>query len=194
MWSAHADPKVVAAGLGARVALSVVFLVAGSSKLRFPGFKRIVEAAGIPAKHAGGVATALPRLEIACALLLALGIAVRDVSVLTLAVLVAFTAVVALNLGRGASFDCGCFGSLSAPIGWSTVGRNVVLALAALLAAASPPKLALWPVRVEATVVSTSDAIAVVVVASVITAAAFLTSSAVRAWGALAASESGVVR
>src|SRR5262249_8779705 len=46
--------------------------------------------------------------------------------------LVIFTGAIGVNLARGRTPDCNCFGQLhAAPIGWSTVARNVALAVVA---------------------------------------------------------------
>lgn len=113
---------------------------------------------------------------------------VLAVGLVVLTLLVGSTAVVAVNLTRGTSFDCGCFRSLSTPIEWPTVARNIVLALSAVLAAASPAKLALWPLGARlgpAPFVPTIDVIAVVIVAGSPTMASFALASALRVRDAL---------
>ena len=53
-----------------------------------------------------------------------------------LALRLAFSSAIALNLARGRRPDCHCFGRLSAgPVGWSTVARNGFLALLAAFVA-----------------------------------------------------------
>ncbi len=56
------------------------------------------------------VSTVLPWAEIATALLLIVGLAIRPAAVLTAVMLVAFIAGVASAAARGLSIDCGCFG------------------------------------------------------------------------------------
>jgi hypothetical protein len=54
---------------------------------------------------------------------------------LSIALLTAVTAAVAVNLARGhADIDCGCGGLSQQPLSWGLVGRNVVLAAMAGLA------------------------------------------------------------
>jgi peroxiredoxin len=116
--------------LVARLVLAAIFIVSGLAKLADrSGSRKAVADFGIPEGLAGVVAGALPFVEIAIAIAL-LPARTAQVAGLASAVLMGlFTIAIAINLMRGRTPDCHCFGQLTAePIGWSTVVRNVALA------------------------------------------------------------------
>jgi len=119
--------------LGTRIGLAAVFATAGFAKLADrAGSQRALADFGVPGRVAGLLGTLLPLAELATATAL-----VPDGSALwgalaALALLLAFSAAIALNLSRGRAPDCHCFGQLqSAPVSWWTVARNLLLALVA---------------------------------------------------------------
>jgi uncharacterized membrane protein YphA (DoxX/SURF4 family) len=136
------------AALASRFALAAVFLGAGLAKLVRPAeFAGAVDAYRlVPAALVRPLATWLPRLEVAAAALLALGVASRPAALAALALLLGFAAAIAVNLLRGRTIDCGCLGT-AAPrrIGWPLVARNLVLAGMALLVAAAAPRVLALP-------------------------------------------------
>lgn len=91
------------ASLAARFGLSVVFLVAGLSKLsapkRFVGVVRDFEL--LPGRLVTPLATWLPRLEILCAILLVLGAWQQAAPAVVASMLVLFSGAVAVNLLKG---------------------------------------------------------------------------------------------
>lgn len=103
-----------------RLALAVIFLYAGYSKL-FPPihrfqFEMVVSAYQLlPAWAVIIVARALPLLEVALGLLLLAGWRLRYVASLASLLLGAFIAAMAVTYARGIEADCGCFG-LGEPI------------------------------------------------------------------------------
>lgn len=115
------------------------------------------------------VAALLPPIELACGILLALGIAGGLVSGLLACLLLAFAGALALNLARGRAPDCGCFGgSVPQRATWLSVARNAALAASAILVSTRPPtSLAVWPAWPPASApsVPSSDASAVAVFA-----------------------------
>jgi uncharacterized membrane protein YphA (DoxX/SURF4 family) len=77
-----------------------------------PGFAQSIFAYRIlPMAAVLPLALALPWLELLTALALVAGIARRNAAGLILAMMVAFTAGLGLNLARGNPVDCGCFGA-----------------------------------------------------------------------------------
>ncbi len=117
----------------ARLLLAVVFIVAGLAKLADrAGSRQALIDFGVPARLAPVLGILLPLAELAVAVALiptawawwgALG---------ALALLLLFAAAIGYNLARGRTPDCHCFGQLhSAPVGWSTLVRNLVLAVVA---------------------------------------------------------------
>lgn len=118
-----------------RVVLIAVFAVSAVAKLADRGGTReAIVGFGVPERFAGVGAIALPGAEIGAALLLALPATASIGAVAALALLGVFIAGILFNLARGRRPDCHCFGQIhSAPIGWTTVARNVVLATSAAI-------------------------------------------------------------
>src|SRR3954469_3959675 len=113
----------------ARLVLAGVFVVAGWAKLSDRvGTREAVRQFGVPESLAKPVAILLPLAELVVAVLLVFrGSAV--LGAIGAAVLLGlFIIGISVNLARGNRVDCNCFGQLhSAPIGPSTLVRNVVL-------------------------------------------------------------------
>ena len=100
-------------GSAARVALGVVWLWAGLSKVGDPGqFLVAVNAYQLlPDWLARLMAYGLPVLEIGVGVLLIVGLATRLAAAISVALLVIFEIGVISAAARGLSIDCGCFGS-----------------------------------------------------------------------------------
>jgi thiol-disulfide isomerase/thioredoxin/uncharacterized membrane protein YphA (DoxX/SURF4 family) len=117
-----------------RLVLAAVFLVAGIGKLAdIPGSRRAVASFGVPTSLADPIGLLLPLAELAVAAAL-LPIALAPWAALgALVLLLAFIAGISLNLARGHTPDCHCFGQIySEPVGAATLIRNGALALLAL--------------------------------------------------------------
>jgi uncharacterized membrane protein YphA (DoxX/SURF4 family) len=120
----------------AAVALGVVFVVAGASKVvsrrEWPA-----QAAQLGAPDVA--APLVPWWEIVVGALLVVDIAAPWPAVAAAATLVVFTALLMRLIARGEHPPCACFGGFSArPIGWGHVARNAVflgLAVTAVVAA-----------------------------------------------------------
>jgi peroxiredoxin/uncharacterized membrane protein YphA (DoxX/SURF4 family) len=116
-----------------RIALSVVFGVAGVAKLIDPrGTRDAVKNFGAPEPLAPALSLALPIVE----LLITAGLLFTNTTAASalaaLLVLVLFVVTISINLARGHTHDCHCFGQIySRPLGWPTLARNVVFALGA---------------------------------------------------------------
>jgi len=114
-----------------RLVLAGVFIVSAIAKLRDrPGSRAGVEAFGVPAAFVGLVAGALPVVELACAALLLLPDPFATAGAVgSLALLLAFTVAIVVNLAQGKHPECHCFGDLGegGGIGWMTVVRNAAL-------------------------------------------------------------------
>ena len=123
----------------AAAVVGAVLLIGASEKLREPeSFRDAVENYRLlPAAAEPVFARALPLLEILAGVLL-LPLATRPVgALLALALLLMFTAAIAINLLRGRDrIDCGCGGNEHTPLGKGVVLRNFALMLLALAAAA----------------------------------------------------------
>ena len=79
----------------------------------------------------------LPWLELVCAVCLLFIPRCRTAALwIVLALLILFTAAIAVNLWRGSGFGCGCFGraALDRPMSWLSIARNIGLVLLVTLA------------------------------------------------------------
>src|SRR6266404_5771796 len=116
-----------------RIALSAVFSLAGITKLMDqPGTREAVKNFGAPDAIAPAVALVLPFIELA----IAVGLLFSETTVVSssagILLLSLFVVAISVNLARGQTHDCHCFGQLySRPLGWSTLARNIVFALGA---------------------------------------------------------------
>jgi peroxiredoxin len=116
--------------LFARLLLCAVFLVAGLAKLAdLAGSRQAMRDFGVPDKLADFFGLFLPLAELAVAVSLVVPLTGWWGAVGALALLLIFVAGIGYNLAQGRTPDCHCFGQLhSAPAGWSTLIRNLVLA------------------------------------------------------------------
>ena len=132
----------------ARLILAIVFAVAGFAKFANPkGTRELAKDFGAPESLAHVFALLLPLAELACAAMLIPAATAQAGAIATLALLVIFIIGISVSLARGKRPDCNCFGQIqSAPIGPSTIVRNVALAALAVLvigqgSAAAQPRL-----------------------------------------------------
>jgi hypothetical protein len=138
-----ADPRTLfVAGLAPALLAALVFARAAVFKLRdLPAFADAVEAYDIlPALLGRPLARALPAVEMALAAAL-LAPWTRQVGEIAAAgLLVLFATAMGINLARGRRhIDCGCGDPAKRQaLSWMLVGRNLVLAVLLLAAAASP--------------------------------------------------------
>ena len=126
-----------------RIALSAVFGTAGVTKLLDQdGTRAAVRNFGAPASLVAALSIVLPVAELAIAVGL-LFVNTTPISALgALLLLLLFVAAIAVNLARGNTHDCHCFGQLySRPLGWPTLVRNLIFALMACFV--------LWRAQIE---------------------------------------------
>ena len=116
-----------------RLVLAAVLGTAGLAKLADrAGTRRAVVDFGAPERWAAPVALLLPLAELVAAVALVPATTARWGALVALLLLSLFVAAIGVNLARGRKPDCHCFGQLhSAPAGWPTLLRNVVLAAGA---------------------------------------------------------------
>src|SRR5436305_1632520 len=114
----------------ARLVLAVVFLVAGIAKLAdLAGSRQALRDFGVPAQLADPFGLLLPLAELAVAVALLFPATAWWGAVGALVLLLLFVGGIGYNLAHGRQPDCHCFGQLhSAPAGWPTLIRNLVLA------------------------------------------------------------------
>lgn len=124
-----------------RLALGVVLVVAAGAKLMdVSGSKASLEAFGVPRRLLGLLALAIPMAEVVIGLLL-VQVSTAQLGAIAAAVLfLTFVAAMGLNLLKGRTAECHCFGRLhSAPVTWWTMARTGGFAACALLVAIVGP-------------------------------------------------------
>src|SRR2546423_2741111 len=116
-----------------RLLLAAVFLVAGLAKLAdLAGSQQALRDFGVPAQLANPFGVLLPLAELAVAVALVPPVSAWWGGLGALILLLLFVVGIGYNLAHGRQPDCHCFGQLhSAPAGWSTLIRNLVLAAVA---------------------------------------------------------------
>jgi uncharacterized membrane protein YphA (DoxX/SURF4 family)/thiol-disulfide isomerase/thioredoxin len=117
-----------------RVLLSAIFGVAGVTKfLDQPGTREAVTNFGAPKSVAPSVAIVLPLVELGIAVGLLFTATAWWSALAALMVLSIFVVAISANLARGNTHECHCFGQIySRPLGWPTLVRNILFALAAV--------------------------------------------------------------
>lgn len=117
----------------ARLVLFAVFVAASLAKLSDrTGSREALIGFGVPNWFATPLGILLPLAELTVAATLVPVTSVWLGAIGALALLLAFIVGISINLARGRTPDCHCFGQLhSAPAGWSTLARNAALASAA---------------------------------------------------------------
>jgi uncharacterized membrane protein YphA (DoxX/SURF4 family) len=109
--------------LVASLLLGAVFVVSGAAKLAI-GERWTGQASGLGVPRP--IALVVPWIELAVGAMVATQLAEPGPAVAALALLIAFTVVIAWNLRIGRRPPCACFGAWSsAPISWRHVARNV---------------------------------------------------------------------
>jgi hypothetical protein len=183
------EELIGAAAMTSRFAIGFVFLLAAIPKLveRREFERTVANYALLPSRFVPVVAAWLPRLELACALLLVLGIATAFVAAVTALLLAGFAVAVAVNLIRGREMSCGCFSTVAPRrIGWSLVAGDLLLAcMAALVVLQAPDVLALAQLGGATNAISTGDAVGALVLAGCLTLG-FLLLSAWRGFDSVA--------
>jgi uncharacterized membrane protein YphA (DoxX/SURF4 family) len=119
--------------------LSSVWLVTGTSKLfaRDDHEAPLPEFGLLPPSVEKAGAFLLPYLELLLGAAILAGWKIEAAALASVLLLLLFCLAIAVSLLRGREIECHCFGNLShAKISWTGVGRNLALAMAALLIAA----------------------------------------------------------
>ncbi len=121
---------MTSAFLIARMLLAAVFLIAGLAKLAdLAGSQQAMRDFGVPARLANPFGVLLPLAELVTAVAMLLPLSAWWGGLGALLLLLLFVVGIGYNLARGRQPECHCFGQLhSAPAGWPTLIRNLVLA------------------------------------------------------------------
>jgi uncharacterized membrane protein YphA (DoxX/SURF4 family) len=174
-------PQFDSAAWIARWFLGATFLVSGLSKLRDTGSLEagVRSYAVLPVAIVPRFARTLPAFELALALVLLTGLAARVSALVSLVMVLAFAYAVMVNILRGRSIPCHCFGtSRFDRIGAATVLRLAMLAGASVVVALSPTAGSVPPAgaasHAEQTLALFTSAVALTVVAFLLGPAAVL--------------------
>jgi uncharacterized membrane protein YphA (DoxX/SURF4 family) len=130
--------------LSLRFVLAAIFLCAGAVKLsRRAEFETALRKYKVlPPRLVHFGAIAVPICELVLGGALALGVLTRAVSFALATLLLLFSAIVASNLLRGRSFDCGCGVTLvQRTISWSLVVQDITLGAGAVVVGLSAPRV-----------------------------------------------------
>jgi uncharacterized membrane protein YphA (DoxX/SURF4 family)/thiol-disulfide isomerase/thioredoxin len=116
-----------------RIALSAVFAVAGVTKLLDQsGTREAVENFGVPGSLAPTFSVVLPIAELTIAVGTLFAGTTGASALAALLLLGLFIIAISVNLARGHTHDCHCFGQIySRPLGWPTLVRNLIFAFGA---------------------------------------------------------------
>jgi uncharacterized membrane protein YphA (DoxX/SURF4 family) len=124
-----------------RAGLAALFLYAGIAKIADVR-TFAVDVANyrmLPAALVGPFAAAIPGVELVCGVGLLRNRSARAAALLATGMLLAFTAAAVQALARDINIDCGCFGSVRAPVTVLTIVRDAGFLAAALAAIALAP-------------------------------------------------------
>jgi len=129
-------------GLVLRCALAALFLYAGLAKLAdVRSFASdVANYRMLPAALVGPFAASIPGVEVACGVGLLRARSARAAAILATGLLVAFTVAAVQALARDINIDCGCFGSVRAPVTLFTIARDAGFLVAALASIALAPR------------------------------------------------------
>lgn len=188
------EELIGAAALTGRFVVGFIFLTTAIPKLLSASeFERAVRNYDLlPGSAVGPVARWLPRFELACGLMLLVGVAIIPIALTAAVLLVTFSVAVGLNLARGRRIDCGCSGVVSARrIGWPLAAADVGLAgLAVFAGLASPPVFAVFALGQPESSLSNGDGLALLALAGVLVVGSITAST----WRALEAAALGLRR
>lgn len=115
------------AALAFRLYIGGVFVFAAMYKINYTAefATTIASYQIVPYWAVNAMAIFMPWTEIICGALLILGIRVRSVCTIIIALLIMFTVAIFINLLRDAPISCGCFHTVEDPISWWTILRDV---------------------------------------------------------------------
>jgi hypothetical protein len=137
---ADGDELVPAFGLATTVALGILFLRSGVAKLRQPDVVATIEDYHVlPKVLVGPSAASLPWFELSLGFVLLAGVLSAIALWVTAAVLGLFAGAMAINVVRGRRIECGCQLGFHNTVSWALVGRNLILAMIAAVAAIVTP-------------------------------------------------------
>jgi putative oxidoreductase len=123
-----------------RLYIGGVFIYASMYKINYPAeFADTIASYQLaPAWSINLLAVLMPWMELVAGVLLVLGWRTQAAAAIIAALLVLFCVVILVTLVRDVPIGCGCFTSVEEPMGWHTLGRDLVWLAMALLVFAKP--------------------------------------------------------
>jgi len=123
-----------------RLYIGGVFIYASMYKINYPAeFADTIASYQLaPAWSINLLAVLMPWMELVAGVLLVLGWRTQAAAAIIAALLVLFSGVILVTLVRDIPIGCGCFTSVEEPMGWHTLGRDLVWLAMALLVFARP--------------------------------------------------------
>jgi uncharacterized membrane protein YphA (DoxX/SURF4 family) len=115
-------------GLLLRAYVGGVFIYASMYKINYPGefAETIASYQLVPFWAVNLMALVMPWAELVSGILLVLGVRTKSAAVAIGGMLVMFSLAIVITLLRGIPIGCGCFTSVEEPLGWGTLGRDLV--------------------------------------------------------------------
>jgi len=118
-------------GLIFRLALGVIFLIAGYEKIISPAdfASSIRNYRIVPHLAVNIMAITMPWLEFFCGIFLILGIFIRTSAMLVSLMLVVFSIAIISAIIRGLDIDCGCFKNIlmAGKVGWNKFFQDILM-------------------------------------------------------------------
>jgi uncharacterized membrane protein YphA (DoxX/SURF4 family) len=132
-------------GLLLRIYLGGLFIYASMYKINYPGefAETIASYQLLPFWAVNVTALIMPWVELVIGVLLVLGVRTKAAAALVGGMLALFSLVILVTLLRGIPIGCGCFTSVEDPLGWGTLGRDLLWLAMALQVYFSPSALQL---------------------------------------------------
>ncbi len=115
-------------GLLLRVYVGGIFIYASMYKINFPSefAETIASYQLLPFWAVNLTALVMPWVELVSGVLMVLGIRTKSAAAVVGGMLVLFSVVILVTLLRGIPIGCGCFTSVEDPLGWGTLGRDLL--------------------------------------------------------------------
>ena len=115
-------------GLLLRIYVGGVFIYASMYKINYPGefAETIASYQLVPFWAVNLMALVMPWTELVSGILMVLGVRTKSAAAAIGGMLVMFSVAIVITLLRGIPIGCGCFTSVEEPLGWDTLGRDLV--------------------------------------------------------------------